>query len=233
MTSEFDEFASDYRRMVADPMRDWFAASPNFFARRKLELIIKVLRRMGVEVRGMHWLDVGCGQGDLLRLGREMFAVAAGCDPSAAMLSECQDLCVRVQPSDDTIPFPDRSFDVVTQVCVLHHVGDDVRSALIRESARVLRPHGWLCVIEHNPINPFTQCIVRRAPVDKCARLLKVGATKELLERYRFRDTSVYYFLVVPERLYDWVGGLEELFSKLPFGGQYAVFGRMPESDGQ
>lgn len=56
----------------------------------------------------------------------------------------------KVQGDAIRLPFPDRTFDVVTFWEVLHHL-DDVAAA-VREGARVSRK--YLIVFEPNPMNP-------------------------------------------------------------------------------
>ncbi len=127
---------------------------------------------MGRSTREASWLDVGCGRGELLRLGQSAFGRVAGCDLSQEMLKASADLEVRLQTTPIALPFDSEAFDFVTAVCVYHHVGLPDRDALTRDAFRVLRPGGVLCVIEHNPLNPLTRRIVHRTPVDANANLL-------------------------------------------------------------
>jgi SAM-dependent methyltransferase len=96
---------------------------------------------------------VGCGRGELLKLLASDFGRAAGCDPSAEMLASLGGSLVetRLQPEPATLPFESKSFDFVTAVCVYHPVPLKGRAALTREIARVIRPGGVFCMIEHNP----------------------------------------------------------------------------------
>jgi len=77
----------------------------------------------------MTWLDVGCGRGELLGLSGANFAGAAGCDPSLAMLSCGGHFVTRTQTHPTELPFPSHSFDLVSAVCVYHHVRVDKRRA--------------------------------------------------------------------------------------------------------
>lgn len=227
MKPEFDGFGQDYRRLLKHPIRDWFAPSADYFARRKLEVMQAFFAKQGVATRDLCWLDAGCGQGDLLRLGQGVFKEIAGCDPSPEMLHSCADLPVRVQASADELPYAAGSFDLATLACVLHHVALPAQHRLIQSVAGALRRGGWLCVIEHNPCNPVTQHIVRRSPVDRGARLMRAAAVARLLQAQGFEVVERRYFLVVPERFAGAFRPLEELLSGLPLGGQYAVFARL------
>jgi SAM-dependent methyltransferase len=125
------------------------------------------------------------------------------------------------------LPFADRSVDFVTAVCVYHHVHGDARTLLTREIRRVLTPGGLCCIIEHNPWNPATRAIVKRCPVDVDAELITARATGQLLEASGFEIASTDYFLYLPESLFDRFAVTEQVLSKIPLGGQYAMLGRV------
>src|SRR5262249_15621841 len=148
---------------------------------RKLQIIRSFYKRLGVATQKADWLDVGCGQGDLLRLGHTYFKSSAGCDPSEGMLESCSDLRVKTQSSMLSLPFDSQGFDFVTVVCVYHHVPVEQRSEFTHEVFRVLKPGGVFCIIEHNPLNPVTQLIVSRTPVDADAQLLRAKESGRLL----------------------------------------------------
>ena len=224
-TTEFDEYADQYEQLLSDPIRNRFAKDAGFFTRRKWELLQRYFRRHDRDTADMDWLDVGCGTGTLLRLGVESFRTARGCDPSSKMLDACNGLDVRVQ-GETSLPFESSSFDLVTMVCVMHHVQPPMRAALMAEIARVTRPGGLACIIEHNPWNPATQLIVSRTPVDRDAVLLTAGAARKLLRESGLEPRECEYFLYFPETLYTRIGFLEGLGSRIPMGGQYAAFGR-------
>ncbi|MEZ4623639.1 MAG: class I SAM-dependent methyltransferase [Thermomicrobiales bacterium] len=73
-------------------------------------------------------LEVGCGSGNYLEVVRGLTgARVAGIDPSSAMLEQ---LTARVPDAEvqvasaEAIPYPDRSFDLIYSVDVIHHVKD-------------------------------------------------------------------------------------------------------------
>jgi len=226
MPAEFDHYAASYRALLQDPIRDRFAPGSAFFAQRKWMLLAAFLKRRGVRMENARWLDVGCGQGDLLRLGKPFFAEVAGCDLSREMLAGAEDLKVSLQPAPDRLPYADGEFDLVTAVCVYHHVAsDEMRHRLSIEIRRVLKPGGIFCIVEHNPFNPATRLIVRRTPVDADARLLTAAESRALLAGGGFRVVEREFFLYLPERLYHRAPFVETWMKKVPLGGQYAVFG--------
>jgi SAM-dependent methyltransferase len=87
--------------------------APLHFHRRKWLLIQRLLKRAGLDPASSRWLDVGCGQGQLLGLAGKHFFRASGCDPSPGMLGSCASFSVCEQPSPATLPYEDSSMDFV------------------------------------------------------------------------------------------------------------------------
>jgi SAM-dependent methyltransferase len=224
MPPEFDSYAREYSELLRDPLRDRFATNPLFFHQRKWSVIQEFFESSRRSMREASWLDIGCGQGELLRLGQSAFARVAGCDLSQEMLKASEGLEVRLQTTSNSLPFDSESFEFVTAVCVYHHVGLPDRDALTRDVFRILRPGGVLCVIEHNPLNPFTRHIVHRAPVDAHARLLAPSEASRLVASAGFARLDTHFFLYLPESSFRRMPRLEALLRHLPLGGQYALF---------
>ena len=171
---EFDRYSRSYDELLKDPIRDRFTGGDSgFFHLRKRELLRRYFATRKMDTQASRYLDIGCGKGELLSLLRDDFAHVAGCDPSPGMLRFAEGIDVRVQTHPAAIPFNEEEFDVVTAVCVYHHVSPSSRLALTREILRVVRPGGTFAIIEHNPYNPVTRRIVSRSPVDTDAILLK------------------------------------------------------------
>lgn len=230
-SSQFDGFAHNYDAMLKDPLRDRFAgAEPDFFHARRRDLIRNYLRRRKRRSQDLHFLDVGCGRGELLKLLASEFGRAAGCDPSVEMLASLGGSPVetRRQADSASLPFESGSFDLVTAVCVYHHVPPEGRAALTREIRRVIRPGGIFCMIEHNPYNSVTRAIVSRAPIDADVILLTPAQSRELMRGAHMTIDRQAFFLFFPAGVYRRAGALEELLAKLPVGGQYATFATLP-----
>jgi SAM-dependent methyltransferase len=223
-SSKFDAYASSYEEMLRDPLRVTFTRSDQFFFVRKIQVIREFYNKMGVNTSDLDWLDAGCGQGDLLRVGHRYFKSATGCDPSEGMLQSCSEFEVKHQVTEDQLPFEDSSFDFITAVCVYHHVPGERRLPFTLELKRLLKPAGILCVIEHNPLNPITSLIVSRSPVDKDAHLLRLSQTREVLSAAGTKILATTYFLVFPAKLYRPFSPIERWLSTVPLGGQYATF---------
>lgn len=224
--SEFDAFAENYSELLADPWRDRFAGDSIYFHERKLDVLRHWLNwRLKRRLADLSWLDLGCGRGDLLRLGAREFGYACGCDVSQESLKFCSEFPVRLQERVETLPFDAGSFDVVTAACVYHHVEPGEREALTKSAYRVLKPGGVFCIFEHNPFNPVTRVVVQRSPVDVNAILLYPRETVSLVKSVGFHVDHPYYFLFIPSILKAFAAA-ERSLRWLPLGGQYAVFGR-------
>jgi len=229
--SEFDQYSENYECLLADPIRRRFAPSDSlFFHVRKREVLRDYFRRRRTDTQSLAYLDVGCGKGELVSLARSDFGRVAGCELSAGMLRAgnlfAKGIETRQQEDPLRIPFGESQFDLVTAVCVFHHVRPAMRLKLLREVRRVLKPGGTLAVIEHNPYNPVTLLIVRRTPVDADAILLCPDEMLRLYREAELKAEELRYFLYLPESLFQRFRRIEALFSKLPLGGQYVVFGR-------
>ena len=222
----FDRFAGDYPALLHDPIREKFATTNRFFFERKVQVTRRFFRRIGIESQELDWLDVGCGQGDMLRVGQPWFKSATGCDPSEGMLRACTDLEVRKQESLEKLPFGDATFDFLTAVCVYHHVPLQHRLPFTREALRLVKPGGIFCVIEHNPWNPATRIIVSRSPIDADANLLSSRETRRLLSAGGAEVLGAKYFLLFPETIHRYVSAIEDSLEALPIGGQYSVFAK-------
>ena len=231
--TRFDRLSSSYEELLRDPIRDRFTGQESmFFHRRKADLIRRYFQRRSTATSGLRYLDVGCGKGELLQLLQPAFQQAAGCDVSAGMMHgmmpKIAGIEARVQPDALHIPFGDAEFDLVTVVCVYHHVPPADRPALTKEIRRVLRPGGIFCMIEHNPLNPVTRLIVSRTPVDADAILLPAGEAHQLAAGAEMVPLERDYFLYFPQALYRYLGRLEAALAKIPLGGQYALFSSRP-----
>lgn len=106
---------------------------------------------------GLNLLDYGAGMGRLLRLMGVMGVVKlAGVDMSLAMLetARSENPLLPFAQMDQTLPFPEGSFDVVTSTVVLVDIGS--REQLLhyfREALRVLRGGGVMVVVNATPIS--------------------------------------------------------------------------------
>jgi 2-polyprenyl-3-methyl-5-hydroxy-6-metoxy-1,4-benzoquinol methylase len=98
-------------------------------------------------------LDVGCGEGRLTRRLRARGHQVAGVDVAARLIELAResdpDGHYRIAAAEE-LPFEEGEFEVVVAFNVLMNVDDP--GAAIRESARVLRPGGHLCLSIVHPL---------------------------------------------------------------------------------
>jgi len=224
----FDELARNYDELLHDPLRDQFAGSSEFFIEQKCRVVLSRLKALrGSRPAGtrLRVLDAGCGQGTAFQFLNTEHTVF-GCDVSAAMLRGATHRGpVAVQEPFD-LPFADDTFDAAYAFCVYHHiaVADHVRH--LHELRRVVRPDGEVMVFEHNPYNPVTTRIFRRAPVDRGCEMIPPPQLRRTFLDAGFGRIDHGYLLFVPEPVHRRLPFLETALSRIPLGGQYFVAGR-------
>ncbi len=139
---------------------------------------LRLLASRGVQdLSDLRILDVGCGDGGMLRQLVEWGArppSLAGVDVREEPLARARDLAPSMdlrQASAEHLPWRDGSFDVVCQHTVFTSILDsEVRRSVAGEMDRVLRPGGgvlWYDFMYDNPSNPD----VRGVPVGEIRQL--------------------------------------------------------------
>jgi ubiquinone/menaquinone biosynthesis C-methylase UbiE len=132
---------------------DFFLWLITFGGERKLRARWLDLSRIAA---GESVLDVGCGTGTLALLAKERGAArVAGVDASPEMIARAQkkarkhkaDVAFEVAPAQ-SLPFPDRHFDLVLSTIMLHHLGRPARAQCLGEIRRVLKPGGRVLVVD-------------------------------------------------------------------------------------
>jgi len=225
MAELFDSYRGNYRAAVQSSI-DFSGLPHDFFLRAKAALLRDLIaERLGGGRPAM--LDVGCGVGSLHAMLSGTVGRLAGIDVSAASIAQARANNPQIDYrafDGKTFPHEGASFDLVTAICVLHHVPPAEWQSFTAELRRVVRPGGLVCVIEHNPLNPLTRLAVMRCEFDRDAHLLGAGKVQSLLAAGGLRAIEARYFLLVP-----WAGGLagrvEGGLRRLPLGAQYAAFG--------
>ncbi len=106
-----------------------------------------------LDLKGRSVLDVGCGDGSLVRFFVRQGATAVGLDSSAAAIERAR----AAEPAGDesyhvgsgeNLPFEAASFDYVVFSNSLHHLPVDAMDRALAEARRVLKPGGLLYIVE-------------------------------------------------------------------------------------
>jgi SAM-dependent methyltransferase len=110
------------------------------------------------EVKG-GWLDLGCGQGTMMRLAATFgYQEVVGVDISEEMLATCHADGLRVE-AEDVWKYlertPNERWDVVSAFDILEHFSKDDGFQLLREVRRVLKPGGTCFVKVPNAASPW------------------------------------------------------------------------------
>ena len=86
------------------------------------------------------YLDVGCGEGFFLAQARSMEGFGIDLSRRVLLKARARSHATVAIGAAERLPFPDRTFDVVTSIGALEHFLDDVTA--VTEIRRVLRPRG-------------------------------------------------------------------------------------------
>jgi ubiquinone/menaquinone biosynthesis C-methylase UbiE len=147
---------------------------------------------------GSRVIDVGCGQGPLVKLLADLGCRVTGVDPSAVALEAARkrwpDLDL-VQIEDSRLPFDDSSFDVATCTHVLEHVLDT--QTLLSEIRRVLAPRGLLLltVPYHGRLKNLAIALGsferHYDPLEPVVRFYTRRSLRDLLDAFGFAEVDV------------------------------------------
>jgi SAM-dependent methyltransferase len=217
----FDAYDANYRAVVQSSI-DFSGLPHDFFMQAKADLLGRVMReRFGVAHAG-RLLDVGCGIGTLHPYLSELFDEISGTDVSAPCIAEAAQRCPMnsYAVAEPGAPFAGGGYDMTLAVCTLHHVPPKDWQSFVVDMARVTRPGGLVCVIEHNPLNPLTRLAVNRCPFDEDAVLLRSGRSEALLRAAGGKNVRTSFFLLLPTKM-RLARRLETLLGALPLGAQY------------
>ena len=103
-------------------------------------------------------LDVGCGTGTLAIAAKRRAGASAevrGIDASPEMIARARRKAARTGLDvgfdvaiAESLPFPERRFDVVLSTMMLHHLPREARDRFAREVRRVLEPSGRILAVD-------------------------------------------------------------------------------------
>jgi 2-polyprenyl-3-methyl-5-hydroxy-6-metoxy-1,4-benzoquinol methylase len=206
--------------------------------RRNVDVMVETLALEGKRV-----LDVGCGDGSLVRLMAKKGAQVLGVECSPRQLAKAH-AAAKVASEEivegvgQALPAADSSFDAVVFFNALHHVPREVMGQALQEAARVLKPGGLLYVSE--PIADglfFETC----RPVDDetevralaQAALQQVPGLERVEEITFLHTVAMADYAAFRERIISANAERESIFERLD-GEMRALFARnaRPAADG-
>ncbi len=152
---------------------------------------------------GARVLDIGSGDGNMVRFMTESGARVVGLECGLEQLDEAQSHPAvgdekYMQGVAQALPFGNGSFDATTFFMSLHHVPEVYMHSALQEAARVLKPHGIVYIAEplaqgsgyevHAPIDDET--LVRQQALEAMQHASEFGL-QQIQELYY--DTCYYY----------------------------------------
>ncbi len=223
---EFDEYRGNYVETVEDSI-GFSGLRHSFFQESKALMISDLMRRNFADSTNTTLLDVGCGVGALHPYISPLFDKIHGVDVSKESIVQAKidNPSHNYQHYDGlTLPFADNSVDMTLAVCVMHHVPPQHWENFLAEKARVVRPGGMICLIEHNPINPATRLSVARCPFDADAVLLGAKQMRKRLRGANLAQVNSRHFVFFPSNRPS-IRAIERKLGWLPLGAQDVATG--------
>lgn len=230
MKNEFDTFAGEYRR-IHDKNIGFSGADSDFFTEYKIKEIAE--RGLLKLKKAPAILDYGCGDGNAAKFITSYFPDADYCGIDISKDSVKQAIHTYADAGGKyrfliydgkRLPFESGTFDMVYMACVMHHIIPYLRTAVVRECLRVLKPDGKLVIFEHNPLNPLTLHAVNTCPFDENAKLLTSSKLEQLIKEAGGRIKCRRFTFFIPRKgVLKQITGVEKHLAWCPFGGQYYI----------
>ena len=116
--------------------------------RKHGEVIAELLPLKGARVA-----DIGCGDGGLVRLMTRMGARVTGIEPSPGQLARARAVAAAgdedyLRAGAEDLPLPEAALEGAVFFNSLHHVPVPLQDKALAEAARVIRPEGFLYILE-------------------------------------------------------------------------------------
>lgn len=176
-----------------------------FFNEANRQRVRALLWELAQSTPAERLLDVGCGTGLVLDLAHDLFKELDGIDITPEMLAKVTPRAnVRTQlATAESIPFPDRTFDLVTAYGVLHHIEN--LSRMFQEARRTLKSGGVFYADEApsqhyldallglNPRSPMTDAVRRerrRVDSDPAEYERRYGLPVEVVRRAMVQNNT-------------------------------------------
>lgn len=232
---EFNNFAEGYSGGNEDTLKWLFGENLDQFIYVKANWLWNYLNQCRMKIplnEEYHLLDYGCGTGEMMKWLRILGFPGhlQGVDVSQSMLEEAEKRWEGFQkPSFSCIGetktgFPDAFFHCIVATCVFHHIEPEKRDDVLQEIKRILAPGGILVLFEHNPFNPLTRLIVKRAAIDKHAILLYPNEIRARYNKAAFANYKLEYLMFFPPYMKGFLK-FERYLRRLPLGAQYVAVG--------
>lgn len=166
MTDE-DRIRATYREYDSSGRASlWDRSNPGFarLSRDRDRALADLLDR-SLPARAATWLDVGCGDGQLIRttLDRHPDLAATGLDLLADRIDAARLLVPSARlavGSADALPYDDHAFDVVSAITLFSSLPNGhLEGRAAAEIRRVIRPGGWLIWYDLRYGNPSNAAV--------------------------------------------------------------------------
>lgn len=149
-------------------------------------------------LKGARVLDVGCGDGALVRMMAREGAQVTGLEISEEQLVRAKaaapvgDESYQVGRAE-ALPFDDQAFDIVVIFNSLHHVPIEVQEKALAEAGRILKTGGYLFVMEPLAEGAFFELV---QPVDDETEVRAAAyvALRRAADGPAFEEVSEYTF---------------------------------------
>jgi ubiquinone/menaquinone biosynthesis C-methylase UbiE len=188
-------------------------------------VLAELLRRAGLmSLSGLDILDVGCGKGGELRR-----MTTFGADPDRLsgidLMPGRVEAARKVLPaarielgSAHELPFPDASFDLVSQFVVFSSIADKtLRANIAREMTRVLRPGGRIVWYDMHRVRPTPDLVP-----------IKMAELRELFPDYAFHVRSTTLRWKLNQRVVWRSRGAALILGRVPFLCSHYMAGLEP-----
>lgn len=222
---DFDDDVEEYNANMATQLGPGYEK----FAKYKVDLLGFLVRDKVQTI-----LNYGCGIGNDVQYFKawQKEAKLYGCDISQRSI----EYAAKISPdvvyfqSDTTEKIYQQKvkWDIVFLAGVLHHIPPKERAMWMKAIADNVSDGGYICVFEHNVINPMTRKIVTHPiedpPLDKLEWMLELKEIEKLLNNSH-PDMKLYwggYTLFSPIRR-KWITNAETLLKWCPLGAQQCV----------
>lgn len=239
---EFDHYRDGYSQQINKAIA-FSGQTQDFYTEVKARCLLDILSKLRTQGAPsdaaapdagppLKVLDVGCGQGLIHPYFHPSKAnlKLTGIDVAGTVIDEAREANPHVHYDvydGQQLPYPDNSYDAAYAIAVMHHVPPANWASFLTEMMRVVRPGGLVAIVEHNPINPLTQWIVKSCPFDENAVLLRSGRLASLFRAAGLIEPERRFIIFTP---FDgaFFRQLDAGLSWLPLGAQYCMAARVP-----